>query len=122
VAGVLLTAIKWAFLPSVPCRRVPRHRVRHLRLRLHLRLHPAAGHATVAELWLRWGKLAAFRRSRRARPSLSFWERLLSPATAYCILIGRTAATKFRSCILRPSSPGRRADFHGYRKCVRILA
>jgi type IV secretion system protein VirD4 len=89
VAGVLLTAIKWAFLPSIPCRRLPRHRVRHLRLRLHLRLHPSAGHATVAELWLRWGKLAAFRRSRRARSSLSFWARMRSPATAYSILIGR---------------------------------
>ena len=48
VAAVLLTAVKWAFLPFLPYRRLPRNRVRHLRLRLHLRLHPGAGHATVA--------------------------------------------------------------------------
>jgi type IV secretion system protein VirD4 len=89
IAGVLLIAIKWAFVPSLPYRRLPRHRVRYLRSRLHLRLHPGPGHATVIELWLRWGKLAAFRPSRRARPSLSFWERTFSPATAYSILVGR---------------------------------
>ena len=47
----------------MPYRRLPRHRVRYLRLRVRLRLHPGHGHATVAELWLRWGRLAAFRRS-----------------------------------------------------------
>jgi type IV secretion system protein VirD4 len=87
--GVLLTAIKWAFLPFLPHRRLPRHRVRHLRIRLHLRLHPGPGHATIAELWLRWGRLAVFRRSARARRSLTFWQRALSPASAYSILIGR---------------------------------
>ena len=35
---------KWAFAPG---RRLPRHRVRHTRLRLHLRLHPGRGYATV---------------------------------------------------------------------------
>ena len=89
VTGVVLTAVKWAFLPSVPYRRLPRHRVRYLRLRLHLRLHPGPGHATVAELWLRWGRFAAFRRSARARRSLSFWQRALGPASAYSILVGR---------------------------------
>ena len=87
--GVVLTAVKWAFLPAVPYRRLPRHRVRYLRLRLHLRLHPGPGHATVAELWLRWGRLAAFRRSARARRSLSLWQRALGPASAYSILVGR---------------------------------
>ena len=89
LAGVLLIVIKWAFLPSLPYRRLPRHRVRHLRIRLRLRLHPGAGHATAAELWLRWGRFAAFRRSSRARPSLSFWRRALGPASGYCILVGR---------------------------------
>ena len=89
VAGVLLTGVKWAFLPCLPYRRLPRHRVRHLRLRLHLRLHPGAGQATLPELWLRWGRLAAFRRSGRARPSMSWWRRALAPAAAYCILVGR---------------------------------
>jgi len=88
-AGVLLTGVKWAFFPFVPWRRLPRHRVRYLRLRLRLRLHPGPGHATIAELWLRWGRLAMFRRSGRARRSLSVRRRILGPVSAYSILIGR---------------------------------
>ena len=89
VIGVLLIPVKWAFFPFIPWRRLPRHRVRHIRLRVLLRLHPGAGHATLPELWLRWGRLAAFRRSGRARPSLSFWRRAFGPASEYSILIGR---------------------------------
>jgi type IV secretion system protein VirD4 len=90
VAGCLVLAfVKWAFLPWLPYRRLPRHRVRHLRIRLRLRLHPGHGHATLPELWLRWGRLAAFRRSGRARASLALWERVAAPASAYSILIGR---------------------------------
>jgi type IV secretion system protein VirD4 len=89
VTGVLLTAVKWAFLPFLPWRRLPRNRVRHERIRLRLRLHPGAGQATVVELWLRWGRFAAFRRSGRARRSLPFWQRALSPVSEYSILIGR---------------------------------
>ena len=47
-AGLVLIIIKWAFLHG---RRLPRHRARHLRIRLRLRLHPGKGHATVFELW-----------------------------------------------------------------------
>jgi len=89
LAGLLLIAVKWAFLPSIPYRRLPRHRVRYLRLRLRLRLHPGPGHATMPELWLRWGRLAAFRRSGRTRPSLTFWRRAFGPASAYSIVVGR---------------------------------
>jgi hypothetical protein len=89
VIGVLLIPVKWAFFPFIPRRRLPHHRVRHLRLRVLLRLHPGAGHATLPELWLRWGRLASFRRSGRARPSLSFWRRAFGPASEYSILIGR---------------------------------
>jgi type IV secretory pathway TraG/TraD family ATPase VirD4 len=88
-AAVLLAGVKWAFLPWFPSPRLPRHRVRHLRVRLHLRLHPGRGHATIAELWLRWGRLAAFRRSARTRRSLSLTERVTAPASAYSVLIGR---------------------------------
>jgi type IV secretion system protein VirD4 len=59
--------------------RLPRFRVRYMRLRLHLRLHPGRGHATSFELWLRWGRFAAFRRSRRSRRSLSAWQRMRRP-------------------------------------------
>lgn len=72
VSGIVLTGVKWAFFPFLPRRRLPRHRVRYLRLRLRLRLHPGAGHATIAELWLRWGRLAMLRRSGKTRPGLSF--------------------------------------------------
>jgi type IV secretory pathway TraG/TraD family ATPase VirD4 len=89
LAGVLLIGIKWAFLPSIPYGRLPRHRVRYLRLRVRLRLHPGPGHATVPELWLRWGTLAAFRCSGRTRPSLTFWRRAFGPASAYSIVVGR---------------------------------
>jgi type IV secretion system protein VirD4 len=71
-----------------PGRRLPRHRVRHMRIRLHLRLHPGLGFATGFECWLRWGRLASLRGSRRARPSLSFWYRLTHPAE-HSVLAGR---------------------------------
>jgi hypothetical protein len=57
----------WAVLPA---RHLPGNRARHLRIRLHLRLHPGRGFACVFSLWLRWGRLAALRRSARIRPSL----------------------------------------------------
>jgi len=82
---LLLAGLSWCFLPHS---RVPRFRVRYLRARLHLRLHPGRGHATVAELWLRWGRLAAVRRSRRSRPSLTAGQRLRHPAL-HSLLLGR---------------------------------
>ena len=62
LAIVLIVAAfaAWAFLPA---RYLPGNRARHLRIRLHLRLHPGKGFAHVFSLWLRWGRLAALRRS-----------------------------------------------------------
>src|SRR5262249_19765467 len=81
---IVLTAVlavaglaKWAFWPS---RDLPVHRVRHTRIRLRLRLHPGPGFASAFECWLRWGRLASLRGSKRARPSLPFWHRLIRPA------------------------------------------
>ena len=77
IFGLLaMAALRWCFAPHS---RLPRFRVRYLRLRLHLRLHPGRGHASVFELWLRWGRFAAFRRSRRIRPSLPAGRRLARP-------------------------------------------
>jgi hypothetical protein len=81
----LLAVGKWAFTPG---RALPQHRVRHTRLRLHLRLHPGRGYATCFELWLRWGRCAAFRRSARVRPSLSAWHRMRRPRE-HSVLVGR---------------------------------
>jgi type IV secretion system protein VirD4 len=73
---LILAALRWCFLPHG---RLPRFRVQHTRLRLKLRLHPGRGHATAWELWLRWGRLAAFRTSARSRASLPAWQRLTNP-------------------------------------------
>jgi type IV secretion system protein VirD4 len=86
MSGVLMLAmLSWCFGPHS---HLPHFRVRYLRLRLHLRLHPGRGHATVYELWLRWGRFAAFRRSRRVRPSLSAWQRMTSPRQ-HSVRLGR---------------------------------
>ena len=61
---LLAAAFAWAFLPA---RYLPGNRARHLRIRLHLRLHPGKGFAHLFSLWLRWGRLAALRRSGRIR-------------------------------------------------------
>jgi hypothetical protein len=60
VVLVLAAVFTWAFLPA---RHLPGNRARHLRIRLHLRLHPGKGFAHAFSLHLRWGRLAALRRS-----------------------------------------------------------
>ena len=81
LAIVLIVAAftAWAFLPA---RHLPGNRARHLRIRLHLRLHPGKGFAHVFSLWLRWGRLAALRRSGRIRPALPLRYRIARPARA----------------------------------------
>ncbi len=87
LAVVLIVAAfaAWAFLPA---RHLPGNRARHLRIRLHLRLHPGKGFAHVVSLWLRWGRLAALRRSARIRPSLPLRYRLLDPRE-HSVFLGR---------------------------------
>jgi type IV secretion system protein VirD4 len=76
---------RWGFLPT---RYLPGHRARHLRIRLHLRLHPGKGFAHVFSLWLRWGRLAALRRSGQVRPSLPLRQRFLDPRQ-HAVFLGR---------------------------------
>jgi hypothetical protein len=73
-AGVLLAVAfavglflfgKWAVWPR---HELPRHRVRHMRIRLYLRLHPGRGHATLFELWRHWSSRASAQKDRYARP------------------------------------------------------
>ena len=78
-------AAKWAFWPH---HELPRHRVRHQRIRLHLRLHPGRGHATAFELHRHWGRLAAARKAKYARPSLTLAERVLHPSET-SVMVGR---------------------------------
>ena len=82
---VLAASFTWAFLPA---RHLPGNRARHLRIRLHLRLHPGKGFAHLFSLWLRWGRLAALRRSGRVRPSLPLWYRIADP-NQHSVFLGR---------------------------------
>ncbi len=81
----LAAVFAWAFLPA---RYLPGNRARHLRIRLHLRIHPGKGFAHVVGLWLRWGRLAALRRSGRIRPSLPLWYRIAYP-DQHSVFLGR---------------------------------
>jgi len=83
---ILLTAFAaWALLPP---RHLPGHRARHLRIRLHLRLHPGKGFAHAFGLWLRWGRFASLRRSGRIRSALPLWYRILAPGE-HSVFVGR---------------------------------
>lgn len=103
---VLLAAAAVAHWLAFPGRGLPRNRVRTMRNRARLGLRPGPGHATAFELWFRWGRGAAFRRSRRARRSLPrlrrytrtfehsvlvgwgyFWHRLLVPFEEHILLM-----------------------------------
>jgi hypothetical protein len=75
------------------------HRVRRMRWRIMVRLRPGPGFATLAELTVRWSRLAALRHGRRARPSMRLHHRALSRTTAYAIRLGR--AQYFRRVFAR---------------------
>jgi type IV secretory pathway TraG/TraD family ATPase VirD4 len=85
VVIVLAAFLSWAFLPA---RYLPHNRVRSMQVRLHLRLHPCKGFATIVGLHLRWSRLAALRRSGRIRRSLPFWHRALVPGE-HSVFLGR---------------------------------
>jgi type IV secretion system protein VirD4 len=82
---VLAVLATWAFLPA---RHLPGHRARHLRVRLHLRLHPGKGFAHLFSLHLRWSRFAVLRRSGRIRPALPLRCRLLDPRE-HSVFLGR---------------------------------
>jgi type IV secretion system protein VirD4 len=86
VAAVLAVRVGWWF--AFPGRRLPRNRVRAMRIRVRLGLRPGPGHATGVECWWRWGRFAAFRRSGRARRSLPAWRRYWRPSE-HSFLAGR---------------------------------
>ena len=87
LAVVLIIAAfaTWAFLPA---RHLPGNRARHLRIRLHLRLHPGKGFAHMFTLHLRWSRFAALRRSSRIRPALPLRYRILDPRE-HSVFLGR---------------------------------
>ena len=85
VVLVLVASSPWAFLPA---RHLPGNRARHLRIRLHLRLHPGKGFAHLFTLHLRWSRFAALRRSSRIRPALPLRYRILDPRE-HSVFLGR---------------------------------
>ena len=64
-------------------------RIRSIRFRLWLWLRPGRGFASLPELWLRWGRMAAVSYGARSRPGLSLPARLTLPATEFAVRIGR---------------------------------
>jgi type IV secretion system protein VirD4 len=64
-------------------------RMRRMRWRIRMRMRPGAGFASVPELVLRWGRLAALHHGRRARPGLKLRGRLRAPTTGYAVRLGR---------------------------------
>jgi hypothetical protein len=64
-------------------------RVRRMRWRIMVWLRPGPGFATLAELTVRWSRLAAIHHGRRARPSMRLHHRATSRTTEYAIRLGR---------------------------------
>ena len=85
IAVTFAALVRFCFVPES---RLPSHRVRYLKLRLFLRLHPGRGFATAVALWWRWGRLAAFRTSGRTRRSLTAWQRARWPGE-HSVRVGR---------------------------------
>jgi type IV secretory pathway TraG/TraD family ATPase VirD4 len=65
------------------------NRIRAIRWRIRLRMHPGPGFASAAELWSRWSRHAAISHGRRARPGLRLRHRLRSRTTDYAVRLGR---------------------------------
>jgi hypothetical protein len=82
---VLAWFATWAFLPA---RHLPGNRARHLRIRLHLRLHPGKGFAHAFSLWLHWSRFAVLRRSGQIRPALPWRYSLMDPGE-HSVFLGR---------------------------------
>ena len=86
---------------GVPARRhLPGNRAAHLRIRLHLRLHPGKGFAHVFSLWLRWSRFAVLRRSGQIRPALRCATACSIRASTRCSWAGRTTGTGCASRLL----------------------
>ncbi len=84
-------------------------RVRSIRFRLWLHLRPGPGFASLPELWLRWGRLAALSYGARSRPGLGLFARLTLPTAEFAVRLGRAqyrrrlyAAFELHCLILAP--------------------
>jgi type IV secretion system protein VirD4 len=105
VAAVLVLFFKLALIKGGAGWR----RVRSIRFRLWLWLRPGRGFASLPELWLRWGRMAAVSYGARSRPGLGLPARLTLPTTEYAVRLGRAqylrrlyAAFELHMLILAP--------------------
>ena len=80
VVGVVLFLRSTVFSPDY---------VRRAKWRIKFLMHPGPGWATCGELAVRWSRLAALHHGRRARPSLKLRHRLILPAAAFAVFLGR---------------------------------
>ena len=87
LAVLVLAALFWRFNLSHWAMESNRARAMRWRTRCHLR--PGAGFATWPELVYQWGRLAAAKRGGRARPGLTYRQRLLARPRHYAIRLGR---------------------------------
>ena len=91
---------------AVRCTVFSGHRIRRMRWRIRLRLHPGPGFATTAELLFRWSRLAALHHGRRSRPGMKLRHRVTSRTTQ---LRGPARPGPLRPAGVRP---GRGSDDH----------
>jgi type IV secretion system protein VirD4 len=64
-------------------------RIRRMRWRIRLRLHPGPGFATTAEVLFRWSRMPALHHGRRSRPGMRLHHRVISRTTQYAVRLGR---------------------------------
>ena len=87
VVALLILGLFWRFTVSPWAARS--NRARSMRWRIWLRLRPGKGHASIAELAVRWSLLAALFHGRRARPDMTLRARIVAPTTDYAVRLGR---------------------------------
>jgi type IV secretion system protein VirD4 len=86
---LVLLAVLLLVALFIRCTAFSKHQVRRMQWRTRLRMRPGLGFASHWEITFRFSRLAALYHGRRCRPDTRFTDRLLSPATAYAVRLGR---------------------------------
>jgi hypothetical protein len=94
-----LLVIVIAFALTARCTIFSGAQARRMKWRARMRMRPGPGFATIAELYVRWGRWSAWHHGRWARPSMRWRRRAITPATEYAVRLGR--GPLFRTCWAR---------------------
>ena len=86
---VALAALLGCLALFIRCTLFSAQQVRQMKWRTRLRLRPGAGFASHWEITFRFSRLAALSHGRRCRPDMRLTGRLISPARAYAVRLGR---------------------------------